>query len=233
MRVLPAAAKYNHILLHTFNSKCYHCNEHGNIFCLLKDSSLSIPKKSILQNSEYSFEGIVGNVADLQILHNGHVSIYGTSSINSDTAGLFKLKSIGVHNSGKLSQIVRTFETLRFDIEADMHVYAGAIVNMSSMVVNATDISVDVAGLVTASGRGFTNGLGPGHGYNSLNGNASGAGHGGTGGVGKGKDFAGRTYGSFLKPLDYGSGGGYGYKRQVCFLKISGFVKEHFRFKFV
>ena len=157
------------------------------------------------------------NVTDLQILHNAHLSIYGTASINSDTAKYLNLKSIGVHNSGKLSQVARSFETLSFDIKSDMHVYAGAIVNVSSLAVNATDISVDVAGLVTASGRGFTNGQGPGHGYDSLHGNASGAGHGGTGGTGKGRDFAGRTYGSFLEPLDYGSGGGYGYKRQVFF----------------
>ena len=190
-----------------------------------KESSLSLPMKSILQDSEYSFEGKVDNVSDLQILHNAHVSIYGTSSINSDTKKLFKLRSMGIHNSGKLSQISRSLESLNFDIESDMHVYAGAVVNVSSLTVNATDISVDVAGLVTASGRGYTNGLGPGHGYNSLLGNASGAGHGGSGGAGKDSNFAGRAYGSFLEPLEFGSGGGYGYKRQVCVYEFHVFCE--------
>ena len=170
------------------------------------------------------------NVTDLQILHNAHLSIYGTASINSDTAKYLNLKSIGVHNSGKLSQVARSFETLSFDIKSDMHVYAGAIVNVSSLAVNATDISVDVAGLVTATGRGFANGQGPGHGYDSLYGNASGAGYGGTGGAGKGRDFAGRAYGSFLEPLDYGSGGGYGYKKQVFFWEFYFFGCADFCF---
>ena len=176
---------------------------------------MSLPKKSILQDAEYNLEGKLDNVTDLQILHNAHVSVYGTSSINTETARLFKLRSLGIHNSGKLSQIVRSLETVTFEIEADVHVYAGGVVSVSSIAVNATDISVDIAGLVTASGRGFSSGLGPGHGLDSLSGVASGAGHGGTGGAGNGQNNAGRTYGSFLEPREYGSGGGYGYKKQV------------------
>lgn len=155
------------------------------------------------------------NVTDLQILHNAHVSIYGTSSVNSDVPSLFKLKSIGVHNSGKLSQVARSLETISFHVDSDMHVYAGGVVNVSSIAVNATDISIDVAGVVTSAGRGFPSGSGPGRGLDSLSGAASGAGHGGTGGAGKGQGKAGRTYGSFLEPLEYGSGGGSGYKKLV------------------
>lgn len=174
-----------------------------------------LPTKSVFQNSEYSLEGKVDNITDLQILHNAHAMIHGTASINSDTAKLFRLRSLGVHNSGKLSQVVRSLETIRFDIEEDLHVYAGGIINVSSIVVNATDVSIDVAGVVTASGRGFSSGSGPGKGIDSLDGAASGAGHGGTGGAGKETEIAGKTYGSFIEPSEYGSGGGFGYKKQV------------------
>ena len=99
-----------------------------------------------------------------------------------------------------------------------MHVYAGGVINVSSIDVNAADVYIDVAGLVTASCRGYPSDSGPGVGVASLSGSASGAGHGGSGGVGNGQTIAGKSYGSFLEPNDFGSGGGYGHKRLVSYI---------------
>ena len=184
------------------------------IFC--QGATVSLPKRSRLQQADYILEGSLVNVADLQILHNAQLLIYDTAHINSNEAKLLWLNSLEIHNGGTLSQVLSlSLVTLNFTIQNDLHIFSGGILNINSFLVSAKDLSVDVAGLISAAGRGYASGAGPGKGVGSLSGGPSGGGHGGSGGAGKDHQTAGKAYGSFMVPDQYGSGGGYGLKRQV------------------
>jgi hypothetical protein len=98
--------------------------------------------------------------------------------------------------------------------------------NDSHFVLNATTVTIEASGVISADGLGYpspakpmsatdnVNGLGPGGGggvpFGGV-GHAAGGGHGGTGGNGQyATTVGGAAYGSDTAPVELGSSGGYG-----------------------
>jgi hypothetical protein len=69
---------------------------------------------------------------------------------------------------------------------------------------------VQSGGAIDVEGRGYPTQTGPGHGNGGEG--SSGAGHGGQGGSGWGAGAGGVTYDSLTEPVDFGSGGGGGFR---------------------
>ena len=166
-----------------------------------------------------TLEGSLQSVKDLQILHDANLKVYDTASINSYASREIRLNSLRVFNAGKFTQYAdNRRRAFRVFLDADFHVYAGGIASVNAVYVNATDIRIDISGLLSAVGRGYQYGTGPGSANGSLTIGGSGGGHGGTGGVGYGQSTAGAAYGSFMRPIEHGSGGGFGHKRLVSII---------------
>jgi len=108
--------------------------------------------------------------------------------------------------------IVYPTEALTID---DLDVAAGGLMTHAagSTALDVTvqgDVDIDLAGAITADGRGYGSDTGPGAGVHAAVGYGSGAGYGGEGGDCNGGGAGGIGYGSILAPAELGSGGGYG-----------------------
>lgn len=77
--------------------------------------------------------------------------------------------------------------------------------NGTGVIINARTVTVDSGSSISANGKGYATGAGTGKGSGSF---GSGAGYGGVGAVGETGTAGGVSYGSAVKPLDLGSGGG-------------------------
>ena len=102
---------------------------------------------------------------------------------------------------------------LTVNLTGEVIINAGASMDVSQVHLQAHNIFIDIAGVLTARGRGFVSKRGKGPGVQS--GSATGAGHGGAGGRSSGQPLVGKAYGSFEMPLYFGSGGGQGYQDLV------------------
>ncbi len=93
--------------------------------------------------------------------------------------------------------------------------------NVLLCLVLATDIAIDKAGVVKATGKGKAAGSGSGVGVTPVGGlGGSGGSHGGLGGQGSDAGYANPSVGNVLFPGAYGSGGAKMFTGQVCELTV-------------
>lgn len=105
---------------------------------------------------------------------------------------------------------------LALNLTGELIINAGASMEVSKVHLQAHNIFIDIDGVLSASGRGYSSMKGDEPGRKS-DVAASGAGHGGAGGSSTSQEYVGRAYGSFQIPLDFGSGGGQGYQDLVSY----------------
>jgi len=88
---------------------------------------------------------------------------------------------------------------------------SGATLTLNGTVtISARNLTIDPSSSLSADGKGYPAGLGPGAGTAEPWTGGSGAGYGGKGGIGIGQRTSGPTYGSAKAPIDLGSGGAAG-----------------------
>jgi len=80
-------------------------------------------------------------------------------------------------------------------------------IRSGNISISASDITVDSTSAISADGKGYPGGEGPGAGTSTPN-NGGGGGYGGEGGEANCGATGGSTYGSAVTPVDMGSGGG-------------------------
>ena len=134
--------------------------------------------------------------------------------VNSPTKGAIALNRITILNGGTFYQRTAEPAKLTVNLTAELTINAGASMDVSQVHMRAHNIFIDIGGVFTARGRGFPSMKGeqPGHQSSTA---PTGAGHGGAGGQTVRQAIVGKAYGSFEMPLDFGSGGGQGYKDLV------------------
>ncbi|MBI5149585.1 MAG: hypothetical protein HZA28_02275, partial [Candidatus Omnitrophica bacterium] len=93
-------------------------------------------------------------------------------------------------------------------IYSDVVVTAGAkLILNGNVILSANNVTVDAGSVITADGKGYPGGQGPGAGTSSSS-RGSGGGYGGAGGATIVPPAGGGIYGSATLPADSGSGGG-------------------------
>lgn len=101
-----------------------------------------------------------------------------------------------------------------FPLLSNLTVASGGLLTISSSLSNLdmlvfNNLDVATGGVIAVDGEGFSQGNGPGAGL-SLEEDGSGAGYGGAGGASS-TVAGGASYGSSNQPVNFGSGGGFGY----------------------
>ena len=196
---------------------------------MLQESKVFLPPEVYLQKTAIYAESELVGISNLILGLGGRFDVTQDAHVNSPTKAFVSINRISILTGGIFYQ--RTSEPARVSVNltADLTLLAGGLMNVSQAHVHAHNILIDIGGLFTARGRGFTSMKGeePGHQSSTA---PSGAGHGGAGGQTSVQSRVGRAYDSFEMPVALGSGGGQGYQDLVRsllkseVLKITGFV---------
>ena len=177
-----------------------------------------LPPEVYLQKTAIYAESELFGVSNLVIARGGRFDLSQDGHVNSPSKATALLNSISILTGGIFYQRTSEPAKVTVNLTDDLRILAGALMDVSQIYLRAHNIVIDIAGMLTARGRGFVSMKGeqPGHQSSTA---ASGAGHGGAGGQSSLQDIVGKSYGSFEMPLGFGSGGGQGYQDLVrCML---------------
>ena len=165
------------------------------------------------QSSIYAESQLIG-LQSLIISHDSRFDITPTARVNSPAAGSMLLNRITILNGGIFYQRSNQPASLAVNLTEELTISAGALMDVTQIDLRAHNIFIDISGVLRARGRGYASGKGSSPGIRASH-SASGAGHGGAGGQGWNQSIVGRAYGSFERPMQFGSGGGQGYQDLV------------------
>lgn len=166
-----------------------------------------------LQKSSIYAESELTGLANLIISQSSRFDVTQDAHVNSPTKATILLDRITILNGGTFYQRTAEPAKLTVQLTGEITINAGAAMDVSQVHLQAHNIFIDIAGVLTARGRGYASMKGDEPGRQS--GIASGAGHGGAGGRSSSQALVGKAYGSFEMPLHFGSGGGQGYQDLV------------------
>ncbi|MDP2925066.1 MAG: LamG-like jellyroll fold domain-containing protein, partial [Nanoarchaeota archaeon] len=99
--------------------------------------------------------------------------------------------------------------SLVINMTGNLTIESGGNITVGNISITAANVNVSIGGLISLNGLGYYSSKGTGNGTpgDAYDGGA-GAGYGGTGGNGETGYAGGSSYGSYLEPIDLGSGGG-------------------------
>ena len=180
----------------------------------LQDSKVHLPYEVYLQKSSIYAESELVGISNLIISLDSRFDVTPDAHVNYPTKGAISLNRITILNGGTFYQRSVVPAKLKVNLTKDLIINAGASMEVSQVHLRAHNIFIDIGGVFTARGRGFSSMKGeqPGHQSSTT---PSGAGHGGAGGQTSRQAIVGKAYGSFEMPLEFGSGGGQGYRNLV------------------
>ena len=167
-----------------------------------------------LQKSSVYAESELAGISNLIISLGSRFDITPEAHVNTPIKGAISLNRISILNGGTFYQRSAVPAKLTVNLTTELTINAGASMEVSQVHLRAHNIFIDIAGVFTARGRGFSSMKGeqPGHQSSTA---PSGAGHGGAGGQTSTQAIVGKAYGSFEMPMELGSGGGQGYQDLV------------------
>ena len=184
------------------------------VFVFLQDSKVYLPPEVFLQKSSIYAESELVGISNVIIAHSSRFDVTQDAHVNSPTKAIVLLNRITILTGGTFYQRTSEPAKLTVNLTAELTILAGALMDVSQVHLRAHNIFIDIAGVLTARGRGFTSMKGEQPGQQSAT-SPSGAGHGGAGGQTPNQAIVGKAYGSFEVPLAFGSGGGQGYQNLV------------------
>ena len=184
------------------------------VFVFLQDSKVYLPSEVFLQKSSIYAESELVGISNLIIAHSSRFDVTQDAHVNTPTKAVVLLNRITILTGGTFYQRTSEPAKLTVNLTAELTILAGALMDVSQVHLRAHNIFIDIAGVLTARGRGFTSMKGEQPGKQSAT-SPSGAGHGGAGGQTSNQVIVGKAYGSFEMPLAFGSGGGQGYQNLV------------------
>lgn len=196
---------------------------------MLQGSKVFLPPEVYLQKTAIYAESELVGISNLILALGSRFDVTQDAHVNSPTKAFVSMNRISILTGGIFYQRTSKPARVGVNLTADLTILAGGLMNVSQTHLRAHNILIDIAGVFTARGRGFSSMKGeePGHQSSTA---ASGAGHGGAGGQTSVQDRVGKAYDSFEMPLAFGSGGGQGYQDLVrCVLtserfKMAGFI---------
>ena len=190
-------------------------------------SSLLVTTGGVLTHSFIS-DGVISNLLSVvnepQVLNDTNPVTLLNSNILVDSVQVTDSGSTTVYTNGVdylltspdgiLTQLQRTTNSAISD-GANVLVSYDVLLGLLPAGLNlsvAGNVEVDAGGAIQANGNGYGGSTGPGAGRTAGSpADGSGAGYGGIGGMSSSNAIGGTTYGSFLQPINLGSGGGASY----------------------